>query len=81
MQGGGDHHSCAGIDNPLPVMSRTEWPVRLQLPLARQQRLLHALLEALLRGVTLAVALPAMQQPVEAAESQLASQNSRPFSL
>ena len=31
VQGGGGHHSCAGIDNPLPVMSRTQWPVRMQL--------------------------------------------------
>ena len=29
--GGGGHTPCAGIDNPLPTMSRTQLPVRLQL--------------------------------------------------
>jgi hypothetical protein len=28
--GGGGHHTCSGIDNPLPIMSRKELPVRLQ---------------------------------------------------
>ena len=29
--GGSDHSSCAGVDNPLPTMSRTQLPVRMQL--------------------------------------------------
>ena len=29
--GGSDHASCAGVDTPLPTMTRTELPVRMQL--------------------------------------------------